>query len=239
MTAFPDFKLKQFSLNHHRASMKVSTDSVLLGALCEANNAKNILDIGTGCGILSLMMAQKSKARITAIDVDLASIEEADANFKRSSWPDRLQTQRMDLETFSRQAEIPFDLIITNPPYFDQSLVSPNHQRNVARNANLLTFETLIVAVKTLLAPNGDFWLILPTSEFQKFSVTATANLLGCPDRIDISPRPEESPVLTVSHWKHLSNDWVHRISTLSIRDRNHEFSEGFKTVTADFYPKF
>jgi tRNA1Val (adenine37-N6)-methyltransferase len=239
MTEFPEFKLKQFSLNHQRSSMKVSTDSVLLGALCEANNAKRVLDIGTGCGILSLMMAQKSQAQITAIDVDLASVAEADENFKRSAWSDRLQAKRMDLGTFSGLNETAYDLIITNPPYFDQPLASPNLQRNIARNANLLTFETLVAAVKTLLAPNGDFWLILPTSEFQKFSVTATAYLLGCSDRIDISPRPEESPVLTVSHWKHLSNEWVHRISTLSIRDRNHQFSEGFKAVTADFYPAF
>lgn len=239
MTDFPEFKLKQFSLNHQRSSMKVSTDSVLLGALCDASRAKTILDIGTGCGILSLMMAQKSPAQITAIDVDPASVDEADDNFKRSPWSDRLQAKRMDLETFAKQAENPFDLIITNPPYFDQPLASPNIQRNIARNANLLTFETLIVAVKSLLASHGDFWLILPTPEFQKFAVAATAKLLGCHHRIDIRPRPEESPVLTVSHWKPLPNEWTHHISTLSIRDRAHQFTSDFKRITADFYPHF
>ena len=219
--------------------MKVSTDSILLGALCEINNAKNILDIGTGCGILSLMMAQKSKAIITAIDVDGASVEEADDNFKRSSWCDRLQTVKIDLETFSEQSSIAYDLVITNPPYFDQSVTSPDSRRNVARNANLLTFETLVVAVKRLLAQNGDFWVILPASEFQKFSFTATAHLLSCSRRINICHHADESPVLVVSRWKHTTNELVHRIRTMAVYDRENQFSDDFKAVTSDFYPQF
>lgn len=233
------FELKQFSLNHHRSSMKVSTDSILLGSLCEINDPKNILDIGTGCGILALMMAQKSMANITAIDVDLNSIHEAKENFQNSPWDDRLKAIQIDLETFSNDNLTPYDLIISNPPYFNQSITSPNQQRNIARNANLLTFETLIIIVKRLLAPNGDLWLILPTEEFRKFSATATAHLLGCSQRIDISHRLGETPVLTVSHWKHFSENLVHRISTRSMYDQNHQYSEDFKALTQDFYPKF
>ncbi len=219
--------------------MKVSTDSILLGALCEANNAKHILDIGTGCGILSLMMAQKSKAIITAIDVDGASIEEANDNFKRSSWYDRLQAIKVDLGTFSEQSSITYDLIVTNPPYFDQSVTSPDRRRNVARNANLLTFETLAAIVKRLLAPNGDFWIVLPVSEFQKFSLTATYHLFSCLQRINICHHADEFPVLVVSHWRHTTNESVHRIRTMAVYDRENQFSEDFKAATSDFYPQF
>ncbi|MEI6348066.1 MAG: methyltransferase [Bacteroidota bacterium] len=231
-----DFTLKHFGLNHLQSSMKVSTDSILLGSLCDCNDSKFVLDIGTGCGILALMIAQKSEANIVAIDIDSSSIKEASFNFCHSPWGDRITAKEQNLSEFTNQTITKFDLIITNPPYFDEKTTSPNAQRNQARNEQSLSFEELIKSVKQLLSEDGSFWIILPPTQFQKFAFEATSSLLRCYQRINISHNQNEPPVLIVSHWKHIFPSQSHSIQTLYIFDSNHNYSIDFKEITKDFY---
>ncbi len=233
------FKLKQFSLTHHQSSMKVSTDSILLGALCQIHSQKSILDIGTGCGILALMMAQKSNADIVAIDVDNASIEEANANFSNSLWSDRLSATCVSIQDFANSQSGKFDLIITNPPYFAEKTFSTDNQRHRARNTDSLSFETLIKSVDKLLTDDGNFWLILPPEEHKHFAILATKQLLSCVLTHKISHTANQNPVLIVSHWQRFNRQNVHLVKTLAIYDEHQNFTSDFKQVTADFYPHF
>ncbi len=239
MSDFQPFKLKQFSLYHHRASMKVSTDSILLGSLCNPELAKSVLDIGTGCGILALMMAQKTNAVITAIDIDAPSIEEASQNFAESPWSHRMNAICWDIEDFAKEPSPKFDLIIANPPYFSENVFSTNTQRHQARNTSSLSFDTLLDTVDNLLNTNGDFWLILPPLAYKDFAIKATAHLFSCPLSVNISHVSGQPTVLVVSHWRRFDKACVHQIKSLAMYDEKRKFTEDFKSITSDFYHNF
>ncbi|WP_300106547.1 methyltransferase [uncultured Alistipes sp.] len=170
------FRFKQFTVCQDRCPMKVGTDAVLLGAWVGVRATdRRVLDIGTGTGVIALMLAQRSEARITAIDIDPACAEQASGNFAASSWGDRLETQCLPVQQY-KPAEL-FDLIVSNPPYFVDSLRSPDEGRNTARHAVDLTFEELTTAALRLLAPGGRFALVLPPAEMQRFKSTSLGRL--------------------------------------------------------------
>ena len=219
--------------------MKVSTDSVLLGALCDCKNSSTILDIGTGCGILALMMAQKTTAQITAIDIDIPSVEEANRNFSHSPWSNRLRAINQSLVEFTSTSTDFFDLIITNPPYFDESIYSPTLQRNFARNNQSLSFETIAECTNKLLSEKGELWIILPPQQHQKFAFAATPLLLYCNKRIEISHNECDSPSLIVSQWRRNSQTTIQTIEQISIFNHQKQYSDKFKLITKDFYPFF
>jgi tRNA1Val (adenine37-N6)-methyltransferase len=239
MSESQPFRLKQFSLYHHRASMKVSTDSILLGSICNPQSAKSVLDIGTGCGILALMMAQKTNAVITAIDIDKPSIDEATQNFSESPWSHRLNAMCWDVEDFAKDPSPKFDLIIANPPYFSEKVFSSDAQRHQARNTDSLSFEKMLDAVDNLLNTNGDFWLILPPLAYKDFAVKATAHLFSSPLSVNISHVSGQPTVLVVSHWRRFDQECVHQVKSLAMYDEKRKYTEAFKTITADFYHNF
>lgn len=127
------FQLKQFSVSHYRSSMKVGTDALILGAWAQHTNPRQILEIGCGCGIISLMLAQKyAQARITAIDIHADSVAESTENFKKSPWANRMTAIESNYLLF--ESDVHFDLIVCNPPFFNNDLQSPVIQRNNARH---------------------------------------------------------------------------------------------------------
>lgn len=131
----PYFSFKQFTVYHDRCAMKVGTDGVLLGAWADVVSARNILDIGTGTGLISLMMAQRCNARIRAVDIDADAVEQARGNVAASPWQDRIEVELQDICHFT--SETLFDVIVSNPPYFTDSLKCPGKQRNIARHTDL------------------------------------------------------------------------------------------------------
>ncbi len=219
--------------------MKVTTDSVLLGSLCKIESENKILDIGTGCGILALMMAQKSSANIVAIDVDLDSVNEAKENFNRSPWINRITVHCVDVKTFSETSKSKFDLIITNPPYFTQKIFSPNFQKHQARNTDALSYDTLLDSIEKMLSGDGSFWIVLPPIEYKKFALIATYSLFSCKMLYKISNSQHSDPVLFVAQWTKYDVGNIHKINTLSIYDSHHNYTSGFKQLTSDFYLEF
>lgn len=217
--------------------MKVSTDSILLGALCEVKQAKNILDIGTGCGILALMLAQKSDAEIVAIDLDSNSIAEAKINFQNSPWNNRMDAINSDLIAFAAKSNTKFDLIISNPPYFSQKIFAPSAQRHQARNTKSLSFEELLTSVDKLLTKEGDFWLILPPAEHKSFAILATSKLFSCVKSIHVSHLIHQPIVLIISHWKHFKPNIIYKTDFLSIHQDENHYSPEFISIIRDFYP--
>ena len=160
------FRLKLFTIDQTNASMKVGTDSDLLGTM--AYGGKNILDIGTGTGILTLMMAQRfPEAQFTAVEIDDKAVIDASTNFSSSPWSERITLIHDSFQSFiekeiSEGRQERFDAIICNPPFFDKSLECPEQGRQRARHTSSLPFETLIDGAYRMLEEGGPFSLILP-----------------------------------------------------------------------------
>lgn len=170
------FRFKQFAVRQDRCPMKVGTDGVLLGAWAEVRPGdRRMLDVGTGTGLIALMLAQRSAAWITAVDIDVECATQAAENFAASPWADRLDAVSVAVQRYDPVEK--FDLIVSNPPYYVDSLLSPDEGRNTARHAAGLPFGELAAAVVRLLAPGGRFALVLPPVEMQRFRSAARAAL--------------------------------------------------------------
>lgn len=177
------FKYRDFTLDHDRSAMKIGSDSLALGEWMDIKPSdRSLLDVGTGCGILSLMAASRaaeassgalrSDFQITAIDIDPESVMEAAANFAASSWSMQIAAQCRSLQSFAAEeaaAGRRFDLIFSNPPYYPEGLQAPDARRNLARRCETLTFRELIDGVLALLAPDGRFALCLPEPQARDF----------------------------------------------------------------------
>ena len=155
--------------------MKVGTDGVLLGAWCPIdNNPKSILDIGTGTGVIALMLAQRSNAQqIDALEIDEDAYEQATDNFENSNFADRLFCFHAGLDEFIEDPEDEYDLIISNPPFFAEDFKSTDEARNLSRFLDAMPFEQLIEAADLLLSENGIFAVIIPFKEEGKFIALA------------------------------------------------------------------
>lgn len=156
------FRFKQFSVRNSLAAMKVGTDGVLLGAWADAEGCRTALDVGTGCGLIALMLAQRYRTvTVTAIDIVEEAVEEAIANFKASPWAERLSAHTADINSFE-SADGLFDLIVSNPPFFTTTLHSPDSAREAARHGVNLTPTRLLTLCRPLLADNGRLCMIIP-----------------------------------------------------------------------------
>ena len=157
------FAFKEFSIRQDKCPMKISTDSVLLGAWVNLEKAKSILDIGTGTGVIALMLAQRSSANIDAIDICNESYAQAKENFSESKWDKRLKCYLTTLQDFS--PKIKYDIIVSNPPFFNCPLTHKEKEGSQARYTHKLSFSDLADGVIRLLSPKGKFFVILPIHE--------------------------------------------------------------------------
>ena len=166
------FQFQQFRVQQDRCAMKITTDAVLLGALADFKSPKEILDIGTGTGVIALMLAQRfPESKVTALEIDLAAAVQATENFKESPFSTRLTLQPIALQDFSAKAS--FDLIVSNPPYFPDHLKSSDAKRNLALHSDSLCFEDLLSHASQLLTSSGEFWAILPPRQMRDFCMLA------------------------------------------------------------------
>ena len=169
------FKFKEFSIVQTKSAMKVGTDGVLLGSWVNCLNAKKILDIGAGTGLISLMIAQRNnECNITAVEIDKETSEEANININNSKWRDRISIINISINNFITSDK--FDFIVSNPPYFPANF--SKNKRAIARHTNLLSFQDLIRTTVKLLSSKGIFAVILPKIAEAIFCKTANANKL-------------------------------------------------------------
>lgn len=167
------FRFKKFDCSHDRSSMKIGVDSVLLGAWADVEG-RTILDVGTGCGVIALMCAQRNEhAIIHAIDIDVDSVTEASENFTRSPWSERLSARLSD---FSELRGCAYDLIISNPPYFDAGVTNPGTPREKARHQNALSPAVLLSRGRSLLKTDGRIAMIVPADQVPELIGYATGN---------------------------------------------------------------
>jgi tRNA1Val (adenine37-N6)-methyltransferase len=174
------FQFKQFSVDQSGCAMKINTDGVLLGAIADADNPATILDIGTGTGVIALMLAQRfTNAKIDAVEIDMDAAQTAERNFKASPFADRLSVHAFSSESYFEQfPERKYDLIVSNPPFYIDSLKSPGAKKTLAKHADIDFFERLIKSISNHLSPGGCSWLILPVAMSDMIIALAVKYLL-------------------------------------------------------------
>ncbi len=238
------FRFKQFSLTDGSCAMKIGTDGVIAGAVAAEvalkSEPKYILDVGTGCGIMALMAAQKSSAVIHAIDAQAEAVADAWHNFKNSPWTERLETFYCSLQDFIAPSAVQYDLICCNPPYFKGSLQSPDKNRSMARHNHNLTFEELFYYGSRLLSPTGILLLIYPAENQMEMHLQSSLNQLHETDRMYISATPSHPPKRIVSQYTRMNAPAEVKESFLIIEtgERNC-YTEEYRSLTCDFHPFF
>ncbi len=184
------FHFKQFSLFHHRSTMKVGTDAVLLSAWIDPGDIKTVLDVGTGSGIIALMMASRTNAKVDAIDIDPESCAEAGQNFLSSPFNKRLRVFNQGVTPFASQSDRTYDLVVSNPPFFINDMKSENLQKNKARHSDSLSYDDLCHGASKLLSVNGRLAVVLPYVESRIFIKTASEHNLFLNKKLLIFPKP-------------------------------------------------
>ncbi len=233
------FAFKQFTIKQDKCAMKVGTDAVLLGAWVLPNGSKRILDIGTGTGVIALMIAQKSQAHIDAIDIDEDAVLQASQNVLGSKFSEKISVTKSSLQEYSKTNPQKYNLIITNPPYFEQSLKSSDEQRSHARHADVLPFEELLDGVLKLLDEKGKFCLILPTLEAEKFRALAEkrglhlSKLLRVKSRID-----KDSDKRHLMQFEIKPTEFSETTIAIELSER-HQYTDEYKELTKDYYINF
>ena len=231
------FRFKQFSVSHEKCAMKVGTDGVLLGAWCDVENARSTLDIGTGSGLIALMVAQRNPhTSILAIDIEPLAVEEANYNFTNSPWADRLRAIKADFVSFPELTDVRFDLIVSNPPFFVDSLTCPDANRSTARHTAQLPFDKLITGAAHLLNPGGKLCLITPADCENIITELSLANNLHITGKTFVHPTPNALPKRIL--WK-ISNRKADLVENhLTIEITRHQYTENYIALTRQFYLK-
>ena len=231
------FTFKQFVVQQGRCAMKVGTDGTLLGAwaVLERNDGR-ILDIGTGTGLMALMMAQRyPEARVTAIDIDAAAVEQANENVQDSPFAERIQVSQADVNAFETLE--PYDAIVCNPPYFDKALTCPDNQRTQARHTLTLSYRQLMAAAWRLLSDEGLFSVIIPNDYFQQME--SEVHLAGFfQTRIygvrTVVGKPIKRYLIELR--KHPKKELIKK--DVMIENASNVRSEWYQELTKDFYIK-
>jgi tRNA1Val (adenine37-N6)-methyltransferase len=236
--ANPCFQFKQFTVWHDRCAMKVNTDGVLLGAWTPVENVHAILDIGTGSGIIALMLAQRcQKASIRGIEIEPDAYEQARENCSLSPWSQRIDMIHGDFRNFHKEHANLYDLIISNPPFFSQSLKNPAVKKQLARHDDHLSAGDLILGVKKLLHPNGHFAVILP---FENKEIEAEAFIYGLfiQKTLAIRSTPDKPFSRKILFFAFRQPEEIIR-EELLIHDVNGSYSSDYMQLTYDFYLHF
>jgi tRNA1Val (adenine37-N6)-methyltransferase len=229
------FHFKKFDIYQDNSAMKVGTDAVLLGAWINVKAAKNILDVGSGTGLIALMLAQRNTtALIDAVEIDKDAAEQTRYNFEISPWKNRLFVTRSDFLQF--QKDIKYDLIVSNPPYFDENFHSKNHQRDLARHSRNLNLNDFIKKSVSMLQPNGRIGLILPLKKEKELQEILFYNKLYI-NKITYVKGNLSAPVkrflCEISFEKHSFSTDI-----LSIELSRHRYTPEYIALTKAFYLK-
>ncbi len=230
------FRFKRFAVANERSAMKVGTDGVLLGAWCSVAGRKRILDVGTGCGVIALMLAQRTEsALITGIEIDSEAADEARQNFAASGWGHRLLIQNIDYKEFINDDK--YDLIVSNPPFFSQGILPKDNERMIARHSTELSFTHLISKSSELMAGTGLLAFIAPADAERE--IKYLANQFGLnPTRIcRVKGTPQSEPKRIMFEFSKNNHGEITE-NEIVIEYSPHNFTEEYIRLTKEFYLK-
>ncbi len=232
------FRFKQFSVAQDRCAMKVGTDGVLLGAWVRIDDqVDSVLDIGTGTGLIALQMAQRSEsATIDALEIEPGAFEQAVENFENSPWSDRLFCYHASLQEFQVEIDERYDLVLCNPPFYNNSYPANHKERNLARHNPGLDFEALLEGVSALLSSEGTCAFVVPFDREETFLQLGEKQKLY-PFRI-MHVRGNPSTPLKRSLIQMSRSKGISEISELTIETSRHVYTEDYASLVKDFYLK-
>lgn len=229
------FQFKQFNIIQEKSAMKVGTDGVLLGAWSDVANAQNVLDIGAGTGLISLMVAQRNQnSEITAIEIDENAYLECEKNFAASPWSEKLKIINTDLKLFPK--EKPFDLIISNPPFFNNTFKAETEERNKARQTESLSFEDLLFCTASLLSKNGKAYFIIPFLEEENFIALAEQQKMYLNKKTRVKGNINTAVKRSLLEFSFKEKKVIE--SELVIEISRHVYTTDYIALTKDFYLK-
>jgi tRNA1Val (adenine37-N6)-methyltransferase len=233
------FLFKQFKIYHDHCAMKVGTDGVLLGAWTYLATDNQVLDIGTGSGLIAIMTAQKNTtAQIIGIEIDEAAALQAQENAKNSPWKNRLNIQHISLQEFVIKNNIIFDHIISNPPFFKKGTSTKSAERNQARQTYTLTFEDIILSAKKLLSLSGKISVILPPLEAELFISIANRNNFYLNRQLNIKPKKEKSIERVLMEFSQKKIAEIEIKELIIQHEQRNDWTDDYIQLTGDFYLK-
>ncbi|MDU0353611.1 methyltransferase domain-containing protein [Paraglaciecola aquimarina] len=235
------FQFKQFFIQHARCAMKVGTDSIMLGSWINVGAAKHILDIGTGSGLLALMLAQKadSDCKIIGIDIEAGAIQQAKENALACPWAEKLNFEHVELQRYS--TVLNYDLIVCNPPYFvvNQTANSQHSQakRLTARQTKDLSHAELLSFVVKYLTDSGYLYCVLP-AEVGRFFIQLAADMgLYCRSKLEVKSKFNGKPIRFLLQFSKVKS--IMKSQSISIHQANGEYSVDYKTLCREYYLNF
>ncbi|MEO8415902.1 MAG: methyltransferase [Ginsengibacter sp.] len=232
------FQFKKFMVQQDKCSMKVCTDSCLFGAWVAHKTVrklitpKRVLDIGTGTGLLSLMLAQKITAQIDAVDIDSKACMQARENFHASPWSEHLQVFNSGIQEWAAPGK--YDLIISNPPFYENDLLPKDTGKNISKHSAVLSLNELLIIAGTLLSDNGNFAVLLPWHRAKGFESAALAGSFFITEKTEVRPTPRHDYFRTMLILqKHAT---IINQSRMSIKDNSNEYTQEFVDLLKDYY---
>jgi tRNA1Val (adenine37-N6)-methyltransferase len=231
------FEFKQFKIIQEESAMKVNTDGVLLGAWVNTSGVEYALDVGTGTGLIALMLAQRSTAEITGIEIEENAAGEAKFNAANSQWGNRIKIQNISFQEYAANNEKKFELIISNPPYYTKNKKSATTNRSIARHNDLLPFPELISFSLKLLNKKGRLCIIVPAQSSLEISNLAYKKDLFLKKLTEVKSNPETPAIRCLMEFSKTKT--ALQKDCLSIFKSRSEYSEEYKNLTKDFYLNF
>jgi tRNA1Val (adenine37-N6)-methyltransferase len=229
------FTFKLFKIQQTHTAMKVCTDSCLFGALIDTQKHTFALDIGTGTGLLSLMQAQKNQElEIDAIEIDNQACIDAKSNIKNSPFSNKITLFEMPIQELASKTQKKYDLIFSNPPFYENSLLSPSKNKNVAHHTVLLGLEELANNILQLMTDNGKAWIVFPPVSFEKFESICTSKGLFCTEVTDIHHDTEKPCLRKIGVFEKANHPKLTK-PRIDIRDKK-AYSKRFNELLKDYY---
>jgi tRNA1Val (adenine37-N6)-methyltransferase len=233
------FSFKQFTIYQDQCAMKVGTDGVLLGSWTAAENASRILDVGSGTGLIAIMLAQKSTAIIDGVEIEKNACLQARKNVAGSPWPKRINLYHESFQQFSATTSLRYTMIVSNPPYFQNSLKPPASRRSMAKHNIGLTYEALLSCSSGLLLPEGWLSVIIPASDRKQFTELADFHKLQ-PSRLTwVRPAPGKDYSRCLLEFTKIAGITCYENELIIRNDDLKTYSVDYTELTRDFYLGF
>lgn len=218
--------------------MKVGTDGVLLGAWANTDNVQRVLDIGTGTGLIAIMLAQRSTAGIDAIEIEKIAAKQAIENSSNSPWKDRIRVHPISLQEFLIVHKVKYDLIVSNPPYYTNSYTNPDPERKIARHNEMLSPDELFSGVSEILSAKGRFAIVYPSDLLSTLNEKALKYNLYMNRITEVFPTPQKPSKRILAEFS-FQNGIIER-NKITIEDNGrHKYSKEYIAITKDFYLNF
>ena len=233
--ANPYFQFKQFTIQQDQCAMKVCTDACILGAWFAAKIPEycTVLDVGSGTGLLMMMLAQRTRSEIYGIEIDLASYKQLKENINQNKWKERLKVFPGDARSYSFPSK--YDFIIANPPFFENDLQSKAEEEQVAKHSRMLTLDELLLVMDNNLEPNGTFGVLLPFHRWEYFDRMAVFKGFHLTEKLFVKQSPRHGFFRAILHYSRNHESFVPE-EHLTIQKEDGAYTEDFKELMKEYY---